>query len=87
MKDDKEVIRYFQQAAGNNDANAQFELGSLYILGGGGLQRDSEEGTRLLQVAARQGHVQAQSLLRSFRESGAPSNPIARWLYLQRRPW
>ena len=47
-------------AAELNDPATQFELGNRYHLGQGGVQRDDVQAARLYQLAANQGHSQAQ---------------------------
>ena len=58
-QDDLDATR---QAAEQGDAEAQYELGGVY-LGGRGVVEDEAEAARWLRLAAEQGHVNAQNTL------------------------
>jgi TPR repeat protein len=66
-------------AVARGDAQAQFELGSRYLLGRG-VERDRAEGIRWIQEAAKQGLLPAQVALAEAL-SGPLKNPVeaARW--------
>jgi TPR repeat protein len=54
----------FQYAATNfGDANAQYNLGRLYLDGSTGVDRDTRQAARWLSLAAEKGNAPAQALL------------------------
>jgi TPR repeat protein len=77
MSNDSEAVRLFKISADKGNADAQFELGLLYMFGSRGLPKDWPEAERLFKRAARQGHIRA----RQYLEDNAPRMPIAKWLY------
>ena len=60
--DKKKALYYLSLSAEQCDANAQFNLGFLYYHGDG-TERDVGEALRLFELAATQGHQQAQEAL------------------------
>ena len=62
-KDVKLGIEYFEKAADQGHATAQFELGMMYKEGHEGLVQDVETGLKWLQEAAEQGEAEAQNVL------------------------
>jgi TPR repeat protein len=71
MSNDGEAARLLKISADHGNADAQFELGLLYLDGSRGLPKDWPEAERLIKRAARQGHIRA----RQFLESNAPRVP------------
>ena len=61
-KSDMEAARWWQKAAGQGHAGAQFALGILFKSGCGVAKSDAEA-ARWWQKAADQGHAEAQSNL------------------------
>jgi TPR repeat protein len=58
------AIEMFQYAATNfGDANAQYNLGRLYLDGSTGVDRDTRQAARWLSLAAEKGNAPAQALL------------------------
>jgi TPR repeat protein len=55
------ALEYWEQAALQGHANAQYNLGVLYY--GQGVPQDFVKAREYLEQAARQGHARAQSLL------------------------
>jgi TPR repeat protein len=58
-EDKAEALRYFQLAAEQGDADAQFNLGLMYELGEGVAQNQAEA-ARLYRLASDQGHCDSQ---------------------------
>jgi TPR repeat protein len=58
------AIEMFHYAATNfGDANAQYNLGRLYLDGPGGIDKDTRQAARWLSLAAEKGNSSAQALL------------------------
>jgi TPR repeat protein len=58
------AVEMFQYAATNfGDANAQYNLGRLYLDGSAGIDRDTRQAARWLSLAAEKGNAPAQALL------------------------
>jgi TPR repeat protein len=58
------AIEMFQYAATNfGDANAQYNLGRLYLDGSPGIDKDTRQAARWLSLAAEKGNPSAQALL------------------------
>jgi TPR repeat protein len=58
------AVEIFQYAATNfGDANAQYNLGRLYLDGSAGIDRDTRQAARWLSLAAEKGNAPAQALL------------------------
>jgi TPR repeat protein len=58
------AVEMFQYAATNfGDANAQYNLGRLYLDGSAGVDRDTRQAARWLSLAADKGNPSAQALL------------------------
>jgi TPR repeat protein len=90
MLNDSEAVRLLKISADHGDADAQYNLGLLYMdvhlsrqrNGSLGLPEDwtaNDEAERFMRAGARQGHIGARQWL----EVGAPSLPIAKWLYIR----
>jgi TPR repeat protein len=92
MLNDSEAVRLLKISADQGNADAQYDLGLLYMnvhlsreqrgSSSPGLQEDwtdNDEAERFMRAAARQGHIGARQWL----EGGAPSLPIAKWLYIR----
>ena len=60
--DDAEAVRLYRQAAEQGNADAQFNLGVMY-LDGDGVPQDDAEAMRWFRQAAEQGNAQAQTNL------------------------
>jgi hypothetical protein len=52
-------IRYFKQAAEHGSADAQFNLGSMYFAGLGGIAADAPAALKYFALAAQQGHTRS----------------------------
>jgi TPR repeat protein len=63
-----------RKAALEGDAESQFQLGVL-LCAGESVHQDEQEGRRLLNLAAKQGHAQARSALEHARQSD--TEPVA----------
>jgi hypothetical protein len=86
-----EAVRLLKISANHGDADAQYDLGLLYLdasilshqrsvsLGLPENWTANDEAERFMRAAARQGHIGA----REFLEDRAPSLPIAKWLYIR----
>jgi TPR repeat protein len=58
------AVEMFQYAATNfGDANAQYNLGRLYLDGSAGIDKDTRQAARWLSLAAEKGNAPAQALL------------------------
>ena len=64
-----EAAGWFAKAAEQGHADAQFELGSLYV-NGTGVQKDINEAAKWIRKAAEQGHAEAQRDLGQMYEAG-----------------
>jgi len=62
-KSDERAVRLYRKAAEKGVAEAQFNLGFMYLLGEG-VQKDPAEARRWLELSAGQGYDQAAKLLR-----------------------
>ena len=65
----EEKIKELEKVANQGNANAQFVLGSFYLLGTG-VSKDYEKAVFWLEKAANQGHAEAQFSLGNCYESG-----------------
>ena len=63
LANQREMLRYLNQAAAANNAMAQHILGSLYLRGEGGLTRDPDQANRLYQAACNQGFEDSCKML------------------------
>ena len=62
--DPRRAHELFQYAATTfGDSNAQFNLARMYMMGAGGLAKDSIAAIRWLALAAKEGHLPSQALL------------------------
>jgi uncharacterized protein len=61
-----EAIRWYQQAADQGNAAAQYSLGLMHEKGRGGLAKDDAEAIRWYKKAADQGNAAAQFKLTSL---------------------
>ena len=59
---EKRFKNYYEKAADNGDANAQYYIGKLYYKGKG-IEKDYKKAFEYLKKAAEQGHVDAQYYL------------------------
>ena len=62
--------KWYAKAAAAGDSNARFELGAMLVHGEGGVI-DLKRGRRLLEAAAREGHVSALKMLEHGYRVGA----------------
>ena len=69
-QDDKEATRWLRLAVEQEDAEAQYELGSGYELGVGGHTQEYKEAMKWYRLAAEQGYVFAQYRLASMYNKG-----------------
>lgn len=60
--DEAEAARWYRLAAGQGDAESQYDLGLMLLLGEGG-RKDAEEGLEWLERAGTQGHGAAMRVL------------------------
>ena len=74
-QDFKEAVKWYQKAADQGDAEAQYSLGSHYDEGQG-VEQDSKEAVKWYQKAADQGHAEAQSNLDGGGGGGDPDAPM-----------
>jgi len=58
-----EAAKWYRMAAEQGNAQAQFDLGSMYIVGSVGIDANVHEGLRLWRLAASQGHGDARKSL------------------------
>jgi TPR repeat protein len=84
-----QAAEWYWRAADRGDAEAQYNLGFMYLLGQG-VASNSTEGLRLLRLAADQGDAGALHLLADLYENGyygVPADPseASRWNELYRR--
>ena len=90
MLNDSEAVRLLKISADQGKADAQYDLGLIYMdahlsrqrSGSLGLPEDwtdNDEAERFMRAAARRGHIGARRWL----EGGAPRLPIAKWLYIR----
>ena len=61
-QDDEEALRWFRRAAEEGHADAQYNLGYMY-LNDRGVRRNLVEAVRWYRLAAEQGHADAQKAL------------------------
>jgi TPR repeat protein len=78
MSNDAEAVRRLRFAAEQDNSDAQVDLGFLYLIGSRGLPEDRREAYKLFRRALRRGNEGAWGPL----ADNAPSNPIAKWLYM-----
>jgi len=65
-RDDERTAKWYIRSANNGNAEAQFQLGLLYI-DGELVEEDPETGLDWLRMAAAQGHVSAQMVHESLK--------------------
>ena len=58
------AVKWYQKAAEQNYANAQYNLGFCYEKGLGGLSRSKKEALKMYQKAAEQGNHAAERAIR-----------------------
>jgi len=58
-----EAAKWYRMAAEQGNAQAQFDLGDMYIVGSVGIDANVDEALRLWRLAASQGHAGAQNSL------------------------
>ena len=73
-KSHDKAIQFLQEAAGNGNFNAQFDLAALYNDGTGGLTVDKARACELFESAADQGHVKAMHNAAYCYQSGIGRN-------------
>ena len=81
-RDSDQAITWLKRAAVQDDSDAEFFLGSLYLLP----QRDIGEGLKWLRLSAEQGNQDAQLLLGKAYIQGAkelPRDPVQGGMWLQ----
>ena len=64
---DKDIFEYWKKLSQTGDAEAQNNLGLMYY-GGNGTEKDEELALKYFQLAAEQGHADAQENLRLLQE-------------------
>ncbi|CAG8532543.1 14074_t:CDS:2 [Funneliformis mosseae] len=72
LKNSEEFIRYLTLAAHNNNTNAFFELGNVYVNGTYGITIDEEKGRHFLRLAGLQEDQRALDLLKDLGEELFP---------------
>jgi TPR repeat protein len=80
--DDSKTLKWWQEAADQQLADAAFALGMLFNFGdGGGIERDVPRAANHYLQAARMGHEEAKSMLRALleREPKALADLTAAW--------
>ena len=84
--DFSEACKWFRKAAEQNDAEAQYDLGSAYDEGGEGVPRDLVEACKWYRTAAKQNYAKAQCCLGNFYSfgTGVPQDNVKayKWLAL-----
>ena len=65
---DEEAVHWYRRAAGQGDADAQFQMGVAYKYGKG-VEPSDEEAVQWYQLAADQGHEKARFNLTSLRKA------------------
>lgn len=68
--DSAAAIEWYRKAAENNDAAAQYNLGTWYQKGQGGLQQDDAEAFKWIEKSAKNGNDLAQGKLSVFYTDG-----------------
>ena len=68
-EDYQEAVRLYRLAVEQGHADAQYNLGGMYVLGKGVLQ-DDQEAARLYRLAAEEGHAGAQFALGLMYDDG-----------------
>ena len=74
-KDDNEAARLYKLSADLGNAQGQFSLARFYQAGRGGLPVDPAAATKLLQLAAAQGHAGAKRELDEQASAASPQAP------------
>jgi TPR repeat protein len=69
-KDLTESVKWYRKAAEQGHAKAQWNLGSFYRYGDGGISTDLTEAERWYQNAAEQGNATATLLLEELHTKG-----------------
>ena len=64
----KEIFEYWKKLSETGDAEAQNNLGLMYY-GGNGTEKDEELALKYFQLAAKQGHADAQENFRLLKEA------------------
>jgi len=89
-EDGKEAAKWFRKAAEQNNADAQFYLGMLYM-NGLGVMQDEKEGVKLIRKAAEQNNAEAQLNLgylydegRLLKEDGKEAVKVYEYFFLAR---
>ena len=59
-------IKWLEKGADLNNADAQYHLGMCYRVGVTGLRRSESKSTKLITLAAKQGHIEAQLALGKY---------------------
>jgi len=84
--DFSEACKWFRKAAEQNDAEAQYDLGSVYDEGGEGVPRDLVEACKWYRKAAEQNYAKAQCCLGNAYNfgTGVPQDNVQayKWLAL-----
>jgi len=78
MSNDADCVRRLKAAADKGDSDAMVDLGFLYLMGSHGLPKDRREADKFFRRALRRGNERAWDPL----STNAPSNPIAKWIYM-----
>ena len=65
VEQNEEAVKWFQKAAEQGNATAQYILGVAYAEGKG-VEQDYKEAVKWFQKAAEQGHAEAQENLRRY---------------------
>jgi TPR repeat protein len=73
LKNSNEFIRYMTESANNNNADAFFTLGSVYVKGTYGIKKDKEKGLHYLKLAGLRENQGALDLLKEMGEELFPS--------------
>jgi TPR repeat protein len=74
-KDSVQAVQWYRRAAERGHADAQYNLGFMYLLGEG-VQNDPEEGLRWLRLAAAQGDGSAMRLMADLYHNGFYGVPV-----------
>ena len=67
-RDRKMAIKWYEEAAVQGDANVQFLLGCLYIVGLFGVAKDRKKGMEFMKKVAEKNYALAQKIYEIFRE-------------------
>lgn len=58
-RDNAAAVRWFEAGVRAGDIDSHYNLASMLLTGGAGVERDSERGLKLMKEANRAGHWQA----------------------------